>query len=152
MSEIGAARDGPSDSLLGPGVAIHHLGVACREIESDSALLESLGFVRDGVDFDDPKQGIHGRFLVGAGLRLELLEDLDGSGVLLPWLTARTKIYHHAYETPDLETSLERLLAAGARVTRPPTPAVAFDGRRIVFVMLPNMMLIELIETSSPNL
>jgi methylmalonyl-CoA/ethylmalonyl-CoA epimerase len=136
---------GPA-SFVEPGVALHHLGVACKNLEADSAQFELLGFAREGDDFEDPMQGIRGRFLVGAGVRLELLEDLEGSGVLEPWLAARTKIYHHAYETADLEVSLGRLLDAGARVTRAPVPAVVFGGRRVVFAMLPNLMLIELIE------
>jgi hypothetical protein len=34
----------------------------------------------------------------------------------------------------------------GARIARPPLPAVAFGGRSVVFAMLPTMLLIELIE------
>ena len=146
MREAASDSERGAEPLLGPGVTIHHLGVACTDIKADGAQLELLGFTREGDDFEDHNQGIRGRFLVGAGLRLELLEDLEGSGVLAPWLAARTKIYHHAYETADLDTSLERLLSAGARITRPPLPSVAFSGRRVVFAMLPNLMLIELIE------
>lgn len=149
MTENRAAPDGASaasESFLGPGLALHHLGVACKSLESDSAQLELLGFVREGDDFEDPKQGIRGRFLIGAELRFELLEDLPGSASVAPWLATHTKIYHHAYETADLDASLARLLAAGARVTRPPLSAVAFGGRRVVFAMLPNLMLVELIE------
>ena len=140
---------GTPGSVLGQGLTIHHLGVACRNLETDSAVLETIGFAREGDDFEDPGQGIRGRFLVGAGLRLELLEGLAGSDVLTPWLTARTKIYHHAYETGDLASSLEGLLHAGARLARPPISAVAFGGRRVAFAMLPNMMLVELIESPS---
>jgi methylmalonyl-CoA/ethylmalonyl-CoA epimerase len=148
MTEAESSRH--PELFLGPGLALHHLGVACKDLEADSAQLELLGFAREGDAFEDPMQGIRGRFLVGAGLRWELLEELEGSGVLGPWLAARTKIYHHAYETPDLEASLQRLLTAGGRVARAPLPAVAFGGRRVVFAMLPNLMLIELIEGPSP--
>lgn len=136
--------------FLGPEVTIHHLGVACQNLETDSADLELLGFAREGPDFEDANQGIRGRFLVGAGTRFELLEGLPGSDVLAPWLAARTKIYHQAYEAADFESALARLLSAGARVTRPPMPAVAFGGRRVVFAMLPNLMLVELIEAAPP--
>lgn len=149
MTGAGPEQQRAPEPPIGLGLSLHHLGVACRDIEVDSAQLELLGFAREGDDFEDPTQGIRGRFLVGAGVRLELLEDLEGSGVLVPWLAARTKIYHHAYETADLDASLEGLLNAGARVTRASVPAVAFDGRRVVFAMLPNLMLIELIEKSS---
>jgi methylmalonyl-CoA/ethylmalonyl-CoA epimerase len=133
-------------NFLATGVVLHHLGVACKDLSVDSAQLEAMGFVREGGDFEDPRQGIRGRFLVGGGVRFELLEDLPGLGVLAPWLAARTRIYHQAYETFDLEGSLERLLDVGARIARPPLPAVAFGGRSVVFAMLPTMLLIELIE------
>jgi len=136
----------PEPVFAGPDLNLHHLGVACRSIDAETGLLEVLGYVREGEDFEDPNQGIRGRFLAGAGVRLELLEELGDSGVLRPWLAGRIKIYHHAYETPDLDASLARLLEAGARVARPPLPAVAFGGRRVAFVMLPNMMLVELID------
>ena len=136
------------DHFLGPGVVLHHLGVACRNVAADSAGLERLGFVREGEDFDDRRQGIKGRFLVGPGVRFELLEDLPGSNTLAPWLASRVRIYHQAYLVDDLDSSLARLLAAGARITRPPLPAVAFGGRRVAFAMLPELMLIELVESS----
>jgi methylmalonyl-CoA/ethylmalonyl-CoA epimerase len=132
--------------FIGPGVKLHHLGIACRSIDADGEGLEALGFSREGDAFDDPLQGIRGRFLVGAGVRFELLEDLPGHTTLAPWLASRTRIYHQAYLADDLDASLARLVAAGARVTRPPLPAVAFGGRRVVFAMLPQMMLVELIE------
>jgi methylmalonyl-CoA/ethylmalonyl-CoA epimerase len=132
--------------FIGPGVRLHHLGIACKSIAADSAGLEILGFKREGEDFDDPRQGIKGRFLVGPGVRFELLEDLPGHATLVPWLASRTRIYHQAYLADDLDTSLAHLVEAGARVTRPPMPAVAFSGRRVVFAMLPQMMLVELIE------
>jgi methylmalonyl-CoA/ethylmalonyl-CoA epimerase len=140
------SEDANSEAFVNPGLRLHHLGVACGSIESEAALLENLGYVPEGTTFEDPNQGIRGRFMTGGGARLELLEELGDSGVLRPWLTARVKIYHQAYETPDLDRSLAAMVRAGARVTKPPLPAVAFGGRRVVFAVLPNLMLVELIE------
>jgi methylmalonyl-CoA/ethylmalonyl-CoA epimerase len=127
-------------------LAFHHLGVACRAIDADARTYYALGYRDETPTFEDPIQGIRGRFLVGAGPRLELLEPLAGSKVLDPWLERGVKIYHQAFEVPDLDASIERVLATRARLMVAPVPAVAFGGRRIAFVMLSNMTLIELIE------
>jgi hypothetical protein len=45
-----------------------------------------------------------------------------------------------------METSLSALQDSRALVVRPPVPAVAFGGRRVAFLMLPNMWMVELID------
>jgi methylmalonyl-CoA/ethylmalonyl-CoA epimerase len=88
---------------------------------------------------------VEGLFCEGGGPCLELLAPLPGSTVLDPWLRGPAKLYHLAYEVDDLESSLTALRAGGARVVRPPVPSVAFAGRPIAFVMLPNRLLVEYI-------
>ncbi len=128
------------------GLEFHHLGVACRDIDAEAGLLRPLGYADEGEAFVDPLQGIRGRFVVAAGLRLELLESLPDSPTLDPWLRAGTKIYHHAYMTPELEAAIAELGEGGLKLVREPRPAVAFAMRRVAFLMLPNLMLVELVE------
>lgn len=123
----------------------HHIGVACRELDDETRTLSALGYQREGPDFTDPVQGIAGRFLVGAGPRLELLAPLSETGVLRPWLNAGVKLYHLAYEARDVTAAIADLRAQGARLIVPPTAAVAFSGRKIAFLMLPNLLLSEII-------
>jgi methylmalonyl-CoA/ethylmalonyl-CoA epimerase len=129
-------------------LAFHHVGVACRDFDAEEKLFSMLGYQREGDDFLDPIQGVYGRFLVGAGPRLELLRNQEEPGVLSPWLKSRTKFYHLAYETDDLAGSGLELAKLGAKQVVAPVPAVAFGFRKISFHMLPNMALIELISRS----
>ena len=135
------------DPLAGadPPLRFHHVGVACTDIGQEAARLAPLGYVSEGQPFVDPVQGIRGLFVSGQAPRLELLEPLAPGGVLQPWLDSETKLYHLAYETPDLDASLARLRKARARLVVAPVAAVAFGGRHIAFVMLPNRLLVELI-------
>jgi methylmalonyl-CoA/ethylmalonyl-CoA epimerase len=128
-----------------PPLRFHHVGVACTNIEEEAARLASLGYVSEGAPFVDPVQGIRGLFVSGQSPRLELLEPLAPGGVLQPWLDSETKLYHLAYETPDLDASLARLRKSRAKLVVAPVAAVAFGGRYIAFVMLPNRLLVELI-------
>jgi len=124
-----------------------HIGVACVDVRAEAARFAALGYVVDGGEFEDSAQGIRGLFLAGQSPRLELLEPLAASpGVLSPWLARDVKFYHVAYRVPHLEAAIASLRAQRAKVLVPATPAVAFGGRAIAFVMLPNRALVELIE------
>jgi len=56
-------------------------------------------------------------------------------------------MYHIGYKVRALVGAIERVRACGGKLIVPPVPAVAFAGREIAFVMLPNRLLIELIAT-----
>jgi methylmalonyl-CoA/ethylmalonyl-CoA epimerase len=140
---VTAAMPSPTD--LPSGLLFHHIGVACRNLDAEERAYARLGYTREGADFQDPIQGIGGRFLTGAGPRLELLIELPGSGVLTPWLRKGIRLYHLAWEAENLREASASLQATRARVVVDPVPAVAFGGREITFLMLPNLQLIELI-------
>ena len=135
------------DALSGSGplLRFHHVGVACTDIEREASRLEPLGYALEGPPFVDPAQGVRGLFVAGQSPRLELLEPLAPGGVLQPWLDSETKLYHLAYETAALAASLGALRAQRAKLVVAPVPAVAFGGRLIAFVLLPNRLLVELI-------
>jgi methylmalonyl-CoA/ethylmalonyl-CoA epimerase len=125
----------------------HHLGMATESLEADLSAYAAIGYRAEGPMFTDPAQGIRGVFLVGDGPCLELLEPLPGSRTLMRLLQRGVKCYHHAYEVAALEEAIDSLRRSRAQVVSPPKPAVAFSGRRIAFVVLPNGWIVELIET-----
>ena len=125
----------------------HHVGVACTDIRTEAARLAPLGYIAEGDEFTDLRQGVRGVFLAGQFPRLELLEPLAGvvGGVLAPWLKHDIKLYHLAYLVRGLADAVERVRAGRGKLVVPPIPAVAFGGREIAFLMLPNRLLVELI-------
>lgn len=129
----------------GAHLVFHHVGVACTDIAAEQTRLAGLGYTAEGEPFVDPKQGVRGQFVAGQAPRLELLEPLGTTGVLTPWLAGGVKLYHLAYLADSLEREIATLRAGRAKLVVPPVEAVAFAGRCIAFLMLPNRMLIELI-------
>lgn len=126
--------------------AFHHVGVACRDLKQEADRLKSIGYRQEGKTFIDSIQGVEGAFLVGGGPRLEILRPLDEKGVLTPWLNAGTKLYHLAYIVGGkMSEEIEKLRKEGSKMVVSPVPAVAFQGAPICFLMLPNMLLVELI-------
>ena len=128
-------------------LSFHHIGVACKDLDLETDRLKILGYSIEGRDFIDPIQGVKGRFLSGQNPRLELLISLSEDSPLSPWLKSKTKMYHLAYETTSLESAIQKICAQRGKLVVKPVPAVAFNNREIAFIMLPNMLLVELIST-----
>jgi methylmalonyl-CoA/ethylmalonyl-CoA epimerase len=126
-------------------LTFHHIGIACRNLDAEEQAFSILGYVREGSEFYDPIQGVHGRFLVGGGPRLEILRNHDEPGVLSDWLKKGIRFYHLAYETDRFDECFAAFAAAGAKCVVPPVPAVAFGGRNISFHLMRNLTLVELI-------
>jgi len=134
-----------SSDFDGLGLRFHHIGVACGDLNGEAGRMAILGYRAEGDDFTDPTQGIRGRFLVGPGPRLELLAPIPGRDVLDPWLKSQVKLYHLAFEVQGIVEVMAQLVKRRAHIVSGPVPAVAFNGRPIAFLMLPNLLLIELI-------
>jgi methylmalonyl-CoA/ethylmalonyl-CoA epimerase len=126
-------------------LTFHHLGVACTSIADEVPVWSQLGYKLECDPFVDEAQGIRALFMTGGGPRVELIEGLEGSTTLTPWLKRRVKLYHMGYFTADFERSMAALAADGGTMTREPAPSVYF-GKRICFFMLSNLSLVELIE------
>jgi methylmalonyl-CoA/ethylmalonyl-CoA epimerase len=127
----------------------HHIGYACNNLETETRYLNLLGYTQESEDFIDHQQGIQGRFFYSPSApRIELLTQLEGKRVLEPWLNNGVKMYHLAYTVSNMSQSIESLKQQRAKLVVQPMPATAFagGGGGICFFMLPNLLLIELIE------
>jgi methylmalonyl-CoA/ethylmalonyl-CoA epimerase len=129
----------------------HHVGLACEDIEVERAAHRLLAYTDEGLVFVDPRQRIRGCFMVQGGMRIELLQPEGEGSPLRPHLTRGIKMYHQAFETDAIEASIDELRRGGAALAVPPTPAVAFGGRPIAFLMLRTTMLVELIQAPLPS-
>lgn len=127
-------------------MVFHHIGVACRSIEKEFPMFSLLGYTKESAVFTDELQGVKGVFITAPGQpRLELMEDINDSNTLLPHLKSGNKMYHFAYTVSDIDKAVEVLENSRARIISPLKQS-AYFGRRICFLMLPNMYMIELLE------
>lgn len=134
-------------SILPSDCVFHHIGYATHSIQSEQSFLYALGYENEGKCFEDPGQGIFGCFMVGSGPRIELLQNLEGSQTLTPWLNAGIKMYHFAYLVNSVDQAIDWAVTQRARIVTKPTSSVAFGGRNIAFVMLRNKLLVEFIQS-----
>jgi methylmalonyl-CoA/ethylmalonyl-CoA epimerase len=89
-------------------------------------------------------------FAEHAGGRIELIAPLGNGSPVTQLVQSRGGgLYHLCYQTDDLDGEARQLRGRGFIPTGPAQPAVAFGGRRVVFLYHRLAQLIELVETAT---
>jgi methylmalonyl-CoA epimerase len=111
---------------------IDHLGIAVRSIDVALEFYQHLGMhasLRETV----PHEKVKVAMLPAGDSRLELLEPAEPDSAIARFLDKHGEGLHHlALRVPDLESAVERLLAAGARLLN--EPRLGAGGHLYVFV------------------
>lgn len=128
---------------------IHHIGIASVDISKELLVFYQLGFMKED-EFIDKAQGVKGVFVIPNDkslpqYRFELLENLHEQGPLTNYLKNKTKMYHIAYKSEDIQKDMQSLLSAGGGMLITPIMSASYF-KRICFVMLKNRLLVELVE------
>ena len=129
------------------GFEFHHIGIATKNIEKEFKSYAMLGYIKEAWFDSDINQGVKGLFITAKNQpRLELLENLEGSNTLNYWLKQGIKLYHFGYMVNDIDKAFDIFtVKLGAKVVSP-MKISQFFGKRICFVVLKNMFVVELIE------
>ena len=127
---------------------IDHIGYAVKRIDRAIASFERLGFSFESVieDYDRNVKLVFGN---NDGYRIELVSPLDKgkeSPVDQYLSNASGTPYHICYQTSEFETEVETLTKQGFKVVVEPKSAIAFGGRRVVFMMNIGFGLMEIVE------
>jgi len=133
-------------------LVIHHVGFVVADIEAGlRGFVQSLAAKWDGKIFADPIQKVKVAFLVTrpGDARIELVQPAADDSPVSRFLAERGGGFHHVcYEVEDLNRALAEFRGRGALLARPPKPAVAFEGRRIAWVLTAEKFLVELLESA----
>jgi methylmalonyl-CoA/ethylmalonyl-CoA epimerase len=111
---------------------LHHIGVACRNMEEG---IEHLSRVHTVIDrtpvVHDPEQDAQLCLLtLSDGSRIELV-----AGRQVETLVKKNiGLYHLCFEVEDMQAEIDRLVGEGAKLIGPPKPAALFGGRAVVFL------------------
>lgn len=129
---------------------LHHFGFVVASIsESQTGFSRFYGGAPWSVTVHDPIQRVRVAFLQppGGSAQIELVEPAADDSPVKRFLGKGGGLHHLCYEVPDIESTLEAARDSGAYVVSPPSPAVAFGGRRIAWVMTPERLLVEFLES-----
>jgi methylmalonyl-CoA/ethylmalonyl-CoA epimerase len=133
---------------------LHHLGFVVESIADCVArFTQAIRGVWDGRIIHDPIQGVHATFLQppsAAEALIELVQPDGPQSGLAPFLKRGGGLHHLCYEVDELDEQLEYSRSLGAVMTRKPTPAVAFDGRRVAWIYTRDKLLLEYLERRRP--
>jgi methylmalonyl-CoA/ethylmalonyl-CoA epimerase len=133
---------------------LHHVGIVVKEIAAYGELYARLlGLTADSEVFHDPIQDVRVQFWRDE--RRSLLELIEPVGPDSPvWRDAQKGggLNHLCYETTDIEHTVAESLQSGGMITKAIAPAVAFGGRRIVFLYFLELGLIEFVEADQNTL
>jgi methylmalonyl-CoA/ethylmalonyl-CoA epimerase len=127
---------------------LHHVGVVVKDlVQQGEAYRSLLGMAPDSEVILDPLQSVRARFWRDPhGAIVELLEPTGPESPIWRESQKGGGLHHLCYETPDLDQAIHAAVQKGAKITRPSVPAIAFGGRRIVFLYFLDLGLIELLE------
>jgi methylmalonyl-CoA/ethylmalonyl-CoA epimerase len=129
---------------------LHHIGFVVASIApAMEGFQRSLDASWDRNVFEDPSQKVRVAFLTtrAGEPQIELVEPLTDRSPVHRFLRERGGGLHHfCYETNNLEAEVRSFRSRQAILVSHPVPAVAFDGRRIAWVLTRENLLIELLE------
>ena len=127
---------------------IDHIGYAVKDIEKAKKSMSTLGFIF-GKNVEDTARNVLISFGELDGYRIELVASLETS-ISCPIDLYISKIgptpYHICYRSKNIEADMERLTKARFKISIPLAPAIAFGGRRVVFMYSLSAGLIEIVE------
>ncbi len=127
---------------------INHIGYAIKRIDRAINAFEKLGFSFGSI-VDDTDRNVKIVFGEKDGYKIELVCPLDRnckSPVDQYLVSTLGTPYHICYESEEFDCDIENLKKQGFKVVIEPKSAVAFAGKRVVFMANIGFGLMEIVE------
>ena|ERR1039458_7479459 len=118
--------------------AFHHVGIAVRDLSKSIPVYKALfDYELTSGPFDDPIQNVSVCFLSrGDGdPALELVAPLGPDSPVDHTLKKGGGPYHICYRVQDIDAAIVFLVEKGSLLLSGPVPAVAFEMRKIAWLM-----------------
>ena len=129
---------------------VEHIGYAVKSIEKSRRSMSLLGW-EFGEVVDDTDRNVAICFGRIGDSCVELVAPLnraESSPVDEVLAKSGPTPYHICYESDDIEADLATLLGQRFKITKPLAPAIAFGGRRVVFLYSLSVGLVEIVESA----
>ena len=130
---------------------LHHFGFVVNNIDQTVlSFARSVNGSWNGAIFHDPVQKVKVTFLLmpGTDVQMELVEPAEEKSPVRAFLEKGGGLHHLCYEVEDCEQAIKAMRKLGSMIVKRPKPAVAFQGRKIAWVLTSEKLLIELLEGS----
>lgn len=137
------------DKIFRNDLEFEHIGVAVSSIKECFNSFGNLFELKEDAEiYEDTLQNIKISFINLAGVKIELIEplDKDKKSPVDNIIQKNISYYHLCFSSVNLEDEVSQLVKRGAVEVVKPIPASAFSSRKIAFLYVKNLGLIELIE------
>ena len=114
---------------------IHHIGIACQDIQEAISELERFHTIiqRSEIVYDENQHASLCMVNTDTGMDIEFIAGEQVARMVKKGIS----YYHLCYEVDDLDTTIDEYLSRGAMMISEPKPAVLFGGKRVAFLHLP---------------
>jgi methylmalonyl-CoA/ethylmalonyl-CoA epimerase len=133
-----------------PEPSLHHVGYVVGSIAASlGGWRLALSAVSASESFDDGIQGARVAFLdlpPAGAVKVELVEPLRPASRVAAFLEKGGGLHHLCFEVDNLEQQIDSMKTHKAVLIRRPQPAVAFQGRRIAWMLTREKLLVEYLE------
>jgi methylmalonyl-CoA/ethylmalonyl-CoA epimerase len=142
-------------TTLSDSLKFHHVGIAVNDVEKSRGIYEAMGYECSDVK-DDPAQKVA---LVSCARSNEPLIELicptaDDAPCSRYLSVNGPGPYHVCYETSDIDNSIKAFANSSIRyktVSNSPAKSVLFPDSVFMFIYVPDVGLVELIQSTGPD-
>lgn len=127
-------------NFFGDNAKLHHIGIAVKSIIDASPSSKVV---------IDHMQNVAVAFVLVNNVVIELIEPRGRDSPVYQSLRKGLKLLHMCYEVPDLTLAINHSKHFGFHRIAGPTPAAAFEGRKIAWVYSSKYGLFELLQSSN---
>ncbi len=124
-------------NFFGEHAVFEHAGIAVRAISDIGKGIEKT---------EDPIQKVNVAFIYIYDCKIELIEPISEKSPITNILDKGQSLYHLCFRVPDINKALETARKHGFHCIARPTPAKAFNDKKIAWVFSKTYGLFELVE------
>jgi methylmalonyl-CoA/ethylmalonyl-CoA epimerase len=131
-------------------MVIDHVGIVVRSLEEGLTRWEELFEYRQCSSIvTNTRQMVRVVFVAKEGsLTIKLIEPSTDQSPVSAFARRGGGLHHICFRCDDLDTQIQMLKHAGARLVVPPQPGEAFNNKEIAFLLVEPALNIELIATT----
>ena len=125
----------------------HHIGYLTLNLKNSFNEFKHLNYSKKGKLINDSKLRVKIQFIKNSSNLIELVNPYRDNYGLFNLIKKKNYAYHFAYKVKSIEKSIKILKKYRFKIIVNPTPAKAFNNKKVAFLKMKNSFIIELIES-----
>ena len=125
----------------------HHIGYLTLNLKNSFNEFKHLNYSKKGKLINVSKLRVKIQFIKNSSNLIELVNPYRDNYGLFNLIKKKNYAYHFAYKVKSIEKSIKILKKYRFKLIVNPTPAKAFNNKKVAFLKMKNSFIIELIES-----